>query len=76
MQRALSTTPIHFQTQATRTLPGHGTGLSAKAVNDGEFHDEPSRLRMVCAVLANVFGGALMLVSMFVLPHIVAGFLS
>lgn len=76
MQRAVFrvTTPIHFQSQATRVLPGHGTGLSAEAVNDDDFHEQPSSLRMVFSVLGNVLGGVLLLASMFVLPHVVAGF--
>ena len=76
MQRAISrdTTPIHFHSQATRILPGHGTGLSTQAVNDDDFHEHPSSLRMVFSVLMNVLGGALLLASMFVLPHIMAGF--
>jgi len=75
MQRAQEATPIHFQSQATRLMPGHGTGLSAEAVNDDDFREQPSSSRMVFSVLGNVLGGALLLVSMFILPHVVAGFL-
>jgi VIT1/CCC1 family predicted Fe2+/Mn2+ transporter len=77
MQRAQTrdATPIHFRSQATRILPGHGTGLSAQAVNDDDFHEQPSSLQSVFSVLANVLGGALLLASMFVLPHVLAGFL-
>jgi hypothetical protein len=77
MQRAVfrETTPIYFQSQATRLLPGHGTGLFDGAVNDDDFHEQSSSLRLVFRVLANVLGGALLLASMFVLPHVVAGFL-
>jgi len=73
MQRAQEATPIHFQSQATRLVPGHGTGLSAQAVNDDDFHEQPSSSRMLFSVLINVLGGALLLASMFVLPHILAG---
>ncbi len=77
MQRAIfnDTTPIHFQSQATRVLPGHGTGILQQAVNDDDYVEEASRLRLAASVLANVLGGVLLLASMFVLPHIVAGLL-
>lgn len=76
MQRAISrdTTPIHFHSQATRILPGHGTGLSAEAVNDNDYQERPSSLRMAITVLANVLGGGVLLASLFVLPQLVAGF--
>ena len=76
MQRAQTreATPIHFHSQATRILPGHGTGLSAEAVNDSGYVEEDSGLRLVVSVLGNVLGGALLLASMFVLPQLVAGF--
>lgn len=76
MQRAIfrDTTPIHFHSQATRILPGHGTGLSAEAVNDDDYIEGPSSLRMVFSVLANVLGGGLLLASLFLLPQLVAGF--
>ena len=77
MQRAQTreATPIHFHSQARRILSGHGTGLTASAVNDDDFHEQPSSLRMVFSVLGNALGGALLLASMFVLPHVMAGFL-
>lgn len=78
MQRAVfnDTTPIHFESQARRTVPGHGTGLTQPAVNDDDYHEGVSGLRLVVSVLANVLGGALLLACMFVLPHVVAGFLA
>ena len=78
MQRALfdQTTITHIHTQATRLLPGHGTGVEDCAVNDENYHQEGSTLRTVFAVLANVVGGTLLLSGMFVLPHIIAGLLS
>lgn len=75
MQQAQEATPIHFHSQATRILPGHGTGLSAHAVNDDDYVEGVSGLRLAAAVLGNVLGGALLLASMFVLPHVVAGLL-
>ena len=75
MQHAQEAIPIHFQSQATRLLPGHGTGLFTRAVNDDDFDEQPSSLQMVFSVLANVLGGALLLASLFVLPHVVASYL-
>jgi len=65
-------TITHLQTQATRQLPGHGTGVEDHAINDEIYHDENSPLWLVFSVLANVIGGILLLSGMFVLPHIVA----
>ena len=78
MQRALfhQVTPIQFQSQATRVLPGHGTGVQDLAVNDDIYHDAGSRVRMVFTLLANVVGGVLLLSGMFILPHVIAGILS
>ena len=78
MQRALfqQVTPIQFQSQATRVLPGNGTGAQDPAVNDDIYHDAGSRVRMVFTVLANVVGGVLLLSGLFVLPHVIAGILS
>ena len=76
MQRAQSreTTPIHFQSQATRVLPGHGTGVQGQAVNDDSY-DDGSLLSMVLSTLANVVGGVLLFSGLFVLPHVIAGIL-
>lgn len=69
-------TPIHFQSQATRLLPGHGTGLQEQAVNDDDYHAEgESPLRTVLAVTANVLGGAVLFAAMFYLPHLAAAIL-
>jgi len=77
MQRAiLNTIPIHFQSQATRVLPGHGTGLLRQAVNDDEYCEGQAPIRMFFAVLANVIGGALLLWGMLFFPHLLAGILS
>ena len=77
MQRAIfqQVTPIQFQSQATRVLPGHGTGVQEPAVNDDDYHGEESVLKVLFSVLANVVGGALLLASMFILPHIATVFL-
>lgn len=64
------------QAQATRVLPGHGTGAQDQASNDDVYHDENSPLRMVLSVLGNVIGGGLLLYGMFALPHLVGGLLS
>ena len=67
-------TPIQFQTQATRVLPGHGTGMYEEAVNDDVYCEAYSPFRMVSAVLANTIGGALLISMLFLLPHVLAGF--
>jgi len=76
MRRAVyrETTPIHFQSQATRVVPGHGTGLTAQSVNDDDYHEAVSRIRLMASVLANVLGGGVLLASLFALPQLVAGF--
>jgi hypothetical protein len=74
MQPALfhQTTITHVQTQASRVLPGHGTGMEIEAVNDDLYQDESSPLRLVLSVMANVIGGTLLLSGMFYLPHLLA----
>jgi hypothetical protein len=78
MQRAVfpQATFTQIQTQASRVLPGHGTGMGDQAVNDDVYHDENSPLRLVFSVLANVVGGTLLLSGMFYLPHVIAKLLS
>jgi hypothetical protein len=93
MQRAIlqQATLTGFQTQATRVVPGHGTGFEDQAVNDDSFRDdsfrdnayrddlcqkESSRLMLVVSVLANAIGGSLLLSGMFFLPHLIARILS
>jgi hypothetical protein len=78
MQRATfqAATNTQIQTQATRVLPGHGTGVEDPAINDDIYHDESSLPRLVLSVLANVMGGAVLLGLMFVLPLVVAKLLS
>jgi hypothetical protein len=77
MQRAVfkQVTPIRFQSQATRVVQAHGTGVQQQAVNDDVYHAPTSVLRVVVSVAANVVGGVLLLSSMFILPHVLAGFL-
>ena len=77
MQRAIfkQVTPIQFQSQATRVVPGHGTGVQQQAVNDDVYHLESSLLWVVVSVAANVVGGVLLISGMFILPHVLAGFL-
>jgi hypothetical protein len=45
MQRAVlqQATLTGFQTQATRVVPGHGTGFENQAVNDDSFRDDSFR---------------------------------
>jgi len=78
MQRAIfqptSITPL--QIQATRVLPGHGTGAEEQAVNDEVYDDKNTLAREVFAVLINVVGGALLLSGMLFLPYVIAGILS
>ncbi len=93
MQRAVlqRATLTGFQTQATRVVPGHGTGLEDQAVNDDSFLDdsfrdnsyrddpcqkESSRLMLVVSVLANAIGGSLLLSGMYFLPHLIGRILS
>ena len=68
-----------IQSQASRVLPGNGTGVHGQAVNDDVYDDVYddgiSPLRLVFAVLGNMIGGTLLLSGMFVLPHVLAGFL-
>ena len=77
MQRVLfhQTGIAQPQSQASRVLPGHGTGVHGQAVNDDVYDDGISPVRMVFAVLGNMIGGTLLLSGMFVLPHVLAGFL-
>ena len=79
MQRAVlqQATFTGFQTQATRVVPGHGTGLENQAVNDDSYRNDPyqkesSLLMLVASVLVNVIGGSLLLSGMFFLPHLIA----
>lgn len=77
MQRAqpTETTPIHFRSQATRVLPGHGTGDFERAVNDDDYHGEGSPLHVAFATAGNVFGGSVLLAAMLALPYLIAGLL-
>ena len=67
---------VQFQSQASRVLPGHGTGAQQAAINDDVYEDEKSVLWLVFSVLGNVIGGLLLLSGLFVLPHVLAGILS
>jgi hypothetical protein len=64
---------IQIQSQASRVLPGHGTGAQQVAINDDVYENENSVLRLVFSVLGNVIGGLLLLSGLFVLPHVLAG---
>ena len=81
MQRVLfqQTGVTQIQSQATRVMPGHGTGVHGQAVNDDVYDDVyddgVSPVRLVFAVLGNMIGGTILLSAMFVLPHVLAGFL-
>jgi hypothetical protein len=77
MQRAQSkdATPIHFQSQATRILPGHGKGALEPAVNDDEYLAEATPLQVALEVAGNVIGGALLFALAVSLPHLIAGLL-
>jgi len=78
MQQAVSPQVdfTQIQSQATRVLRDHATGVEDGASNDDSYHDENSLVRMVLSVLANVIGGAILLSGMFLLPHIIAKILS
>ena len=77
MQRVLfqQTGVTQIQSQASRVLPGHGTGVHGQAVNDDVYDEGVSPVRLVFAVLGNMIGGTLLLSGMFVLPHVLAGLL-
>jgi len=77
MQRVLFQQPevSQFHSQANRVLPGHGTGVQEPAINDEFYDNKNSMLWLVISVLGNVIGGTLLLSSMFVLPHVLAGIL-
>ena len=79
MQQAIfQQAPVtQFQTQASRVLPGHGTGMEnhneeKEAANDKFCQDESSLLRQFLSILANVIGGTILLSGMFILPHVIA----
>ena len=78
MQRVLfqQVEVTQIRSQASRVLPGHGTGIGEQAINDDIYHDEDSGFRLVFSVLGNVIVGTLLLSTVFILPHIVAGILS
>ena len=71
MQRAVyqQATFIHGRTSR---VSGHGAGIGGEAANDDSFQEQPSVLKLVLSVLANVVGGTLLLSAMFVMPHIIA----
>ena len=74
MQRVLfqQASDTQFQSQASRIPPGHGTGVHEQAVNDDVYNDGASPVWLVFTVLGNVIGGTLLLLGMFVLPHVLA----
>ena len=74
MQRVLfqHTGDTQIQSQASRVLPGHGTGVHGQAVNDEVYDDGASPVWLVLSVLGNVIGGTLLLSGMLVLPHVLA----
>jgi len=74
MQRVLfqQTGVTQIQSQASRVLPGHGTGVHGQAVNDDVYDEGVSAVWLVFAVLGNVIGGTLLLSGMFFLPHVLA----
>ena len=74
MQRVFfqQTGDTQIQSQASRVLPGHGTGVHGQAVNDDVYDDGASPVWLVFAVLGNVIGGMLLLSGLFVLPHVLA----
>jgi len=77
MQRVLFQQPevSQIHPQASRVLPGHGTDVQEPAINDEFYDNKNSVLWLVVSVLGNVIGGTLLLSSMFVLPHVLAGIL-
>lgn len=70
------TTITPFQSQATRVLPGYGTGEDGQAVNDDIYDDKNSLLREVFSILINVVGGTLLLSGMLILPYVIGWILS
>jgi hypothetical protein len=67
--------PRHIHAQATRVLPGHGTGVLGNAFNDARYWSFIAAVRRVLSLLANVIGGGLVILGMFLLPQLLASLL-
>ena len=68
MQQA-TITPIHLQENLV--THGHGTGIEGEACNDETFSQDHTRVTFLLSVLANLVGGAVLLTSLFALPHLI-----
>jgi len=60
-----------IQPQATRVMPGHGTGAQHTVVNDAHYWTCTGVAKQVVAVLVNAIGGGLMILGMFFLPQVI-----
>ncbi|MBT8071269.1 MAG: hypothetical protein KJO80_12605 [Gammaproteobacteria bacterium] len=74
MQRVLfqQTDTSQLQVAHDSVMPGHGTGVRVEAVNDEDYQQETSILRMVLSVLGNVLGGSVLLAGLYFLPQVFA----
>lgn len=66
---------VKFHSQATRMVPGHGTGVEYPASNDETYLQKEPVFKMILSVLMNVIGGTLLLAAMFSLPIMLAAIL-
>ncbi len=74
MQRVLfqQTDASQLQVAHDSVMPGHGTGVRVEAVNDEDYQQETSILRMVLSLLGNVLGGSVLLAGLYFLPQVFA----
>ncbi len=67
--------PRHLHAQATRVVPGHGTGVLGNAFNDARYWSFIAAVRQTLSLLANVIGGGLVILAMLLLPQLLASLL-
>lgn len=70
-----SSPPRHLHAQATRVVPGHGTGVLGNAFNDARYWSFVAAVRRTLSLLANVIGGGLVILAMLLLPQLLASLL-
>ncbi len=70
MQRVIFQPQSGTQSQATRVQSGHVTDMQTQAFNDDNYRADTSVMKLVLSVLANVIGGSVMILGMFLLPLI------
>jgi len=67
--------PRRCHAQATRVLPGHGTGFLGAALNDPRYWSMITAAKRTLSLLADVIGGGLVIMGTLLLPQIVASLL-